>query len=128
MITLFYNNFKMIKFRCYSYLYILGTLPGLLLAFIEEKWGCIILMFLLRAQLFSFDYGRTTHHQFPNKTVHFYCQRVKTKLERTHYVLICLGYVQVIRTSTSIRLSTDALLHNQRFYHNALMICYSGLT
>lgn len=69
-----------------------------------------------------------THHQFPNKTVHFYCQRIKTKLERTHYALIRLGYVQAIRTSRSIRLSTDALLHNKRFYHNALIICYSGLT
>lgn len=86
------------------------------------------LMFLLRVQLFSSDYGRTTNHQFTNKTVHFYFQRIKTKLERTHYALICLGYVQVIRTSRSIHLSTDALLHNQRFYHNALIICYSGLT
>lgn len=72
----------MIKFRCYLYL---RTLPSLLLTFIERKWGFIIfsylsrLMFLLRVQLFS-DYGRTTHHKFPNKTVHFYCQRIKTKL------------------------------------------------
>lgn len=73
------------------------------------------LMFLLRVQLFSSDYGRRTHHQFPNKSVHFYCQRIKTKLERTHYALIRLGYVQVIRTSRSIRLSTDALLHNNGF-------------
>lgn len=116
MITLFYNNFKMIKFRCY--LYILGTLPSLLLAFIEKKWGCIIfsylsrLMFLLRVQLFSSDYGRTTH------IISF-----QMKL----YILLSADKNN-IRTSRSIRLFTDALLLNQRFYHNALMICYSGLT